>query len=118
MPGRPKMTAKKIEEIEVRMFGVNADLFCDAPKRIIENPDEVPEDDIGKAWCVALHWTTGASTALTMLADKLRARAGIPGPGPVARAMGDDGSDGAAEALAGRDAGDDDEQGGDEAGGT
>ena len=83
MPGRPKMQAKKVLALENKILDLEIDLLIATPD-IYRDPNRKigPNDQLGMAWDATNHAVVVAGFMLTGLGDMLRAKAGVPGPGP------------------------------------
>lgn len=81
MAGRPKKMARIAEEIEDWAIYLAAKTFLEAPRQYVDRANL--DDPIGRAWWEAVRATMLASITCERLGILLRAKAGIPGPGPA-----------------------------------
>ena len=86
MAGRSLKMARTATELEDQAFCLSAEVFFATPKNYIDKPIDHP---VCQAWRSAVKATMLASIATERLADMLRAKAGITGPGPVQEFLGE-----------------------------
>jgi len=84
MPGRPRKMAERAMDLEGQALSFWDDVVNTCPEQYLVRPD--PDDSLCKSWNDAVEAAEGAMFAVQDLADRLRKRAHIDDPGPVAEA--------------------------------
>jgi hypothetical protein len=85
MPGRPKMMAKRVTELEEVGLGLALDMFSLVPRQYLDQPNR--DDPLNRSWNLVVNVLIQATVVLEQLGDLVRAKAGITEAGPCAKLL-------------------------------
>ncbi len=90
MPGTLRKKLKVVEQLEEEVFGFYSGLRLIMPEQYLKKPDDFDTaDTVRLAWFAAFWTATRLKDVMELLGNKLRNKAGIAEPGPIARLRAD-----------------------------